>query len=344
MPAILIGIGLGIGIYALVAFFFSQPNSESENGQSPHTPSMDNQLTEKTAPMSGSPNSQGGGENKNKIQSYGTEFVAFIENHDRLFNVVSGALMVVFTIVLAIATVGLRTATTGLENWAKQQATDMKDSVAASQAASAAAQESAKAANAANVLNRDIFLSTVRPWVSFASEGFNGPLTYGEDGASVRLRFVLQNVGHSPAVGVHVEAEVFSALDEQVDLVTRMRQFCDRIKSAPTGRNFGYVLFPAAPPMTQDINLSISKEVVAKTSVKGSPQFLVPIVIGCIDYKFVFEDTHHQTGFIYTVQRSNRVRPEQPPNRAPTAIFPDEGDVPLADLQLMRFPLGFFAD
>jgi hypothetical protein len=80
---------------------------------------------------------------------YGPAFVQFIETHEPLFNVISTAVIAVFTIVLAIATVRLWGATAGLENWAKEQADDMKQSIAATRDTAIAAQKSAEVSDTA---------------------------------------------------------------------------------------------------------------------------------------------------------------------------------------------------
>jgi hypothetical protein len=59
---------------------------------------------------------------------------------------------------------------------------------------------------------------------------------------------------------------------------------------------------------------------------------LNPTLIGCVDYTFVYEAVHHQTGFLYDVTGPK------------WAIWPEDGDIPADKLTLRRQLLGSYAD
>jgi len=290
--------------------------------------------------------------------------ISYIEKHDRLFNAISSALIAIFTIVLAISTIYLWKSTAGLEKFAKQQASDMKESIAATKDAAkaasdanqlnrdnfltterhmkesiAAAKDAAKAASDANQLNRDNFLATERPWVT-ADIGVGGPLYYNVNGANITLRFQLKNIGHSPATHVWINLQVIApaiGIDHDYDPRKTQHKIITQTKTRPLDP-FGFTLFPG-DTITQDWTVNISVEELKRITQKAD--FIMPVIVGTIDYGFVFEDGHHQTGFIIEVKRSNVPRPEATAkNRSPEAIFPDEGDIPASELRFYRSFLG----
>lgn len=101
--------------------------------------------------------------------------------------------LVIVTGWLVYATVGLREETATLAVFAKQQAEDMKDSVAA-------AKDSAKAAKAA----ADEMIAERRPFIGIVEEDFKitKPLLFEQNRATITFEVVLRNVGKSVATNV----------------------------------------------------------------------------------------------------------------------------------------------
>jgi hypothetical protein len=273
------------------------------------------------------PTSETGGSRPN------SGIIYFIEGHDRFFNVISSAAIAIFTLVLAIATIRLWYSTAGLEQFAEQQAVDMKKSIAATT-------DIAKAASDANQLNRANFVATQRPWLTAANIAVGGPLFYNVNGANFTLQFVVKNVGHSPATHVWIETRVAApapGVDTNFDPRVFQQTLLDEMKTRPP-LPFGVTIFPG-DTITQNIQVSIPAEELKRVTQKI--ESIHPMIIGAIEYGFVFEDGRHRTGFIVEVRRSDRPRPESDAKkRYPGAIFPDEGDIPAADLQLIRSILG----
>jgi hypothetical protein len=100
----------------------------------------------------------------------------------------------------------------------------------------------------------------------------------------------------------------------------------------------GNVLFQG-DEFTQDMTVVIPEsEIKQATKVV---EFIKITVVGYIQYGFVFDNSRHFTGFIFDVARSNRQRQiSQEKNRSPSAIFPDEGDIPQNELTFYRSFLG----
>jgi hypothetical protein len=119
-------------------------------------------------------------------------------------------------------------------------------------------------------------------------------------------------------------------------------EVCNRVKTY-TWLSPGYVIFPED---TIETTISV---ILMHPEIKRITQyvpFIMPTVVGCVDYGFVFETGRHQTGFIVDVRRTDRPRPEAiAKKRSPSSIWPDEGDISAADLSLSRsFVSGFQAD
>jgi hypothetical protein len=61
--------------------------------------------------------------------------------------------------------------------------------------------------------------------------------------------------------------------------------------------------------------------------------FVLPYIIGCVDYGFPFSPGHHQTAFIYQLAK---IVPGRPPGGV--AISVDDGDIPAENLRLLLDP------
>jgi hypothetical protein len=283
----------------------------------------------------------------------------YIEAHDRLFGAISSMIIAIFTIVLAISTVYLWRSTAGLETFAKQQASDMKEYInAAKDAAKAAsdanrlnrdnflsterhmkesinaAKDAEKAASDANRLNRDNFLATARPWITTDIE-VGGPLIYNVNGINITLQFHLKNVGHSPATHISIIPQLIAPAIgiQNFDPLAAQHKIYTRTKTAPLDKR-GFTLFPG-DTITQNITVILNAEELKRITEKVN--FIKPFIVGTIDYSFVFENGHHQTGFILEVARNNAPRPESmAKNRDASTIFLDEGDIPASELRLYR--------
>jgi hypothetical protein len=71
-----------------------------------------------------------------------------------------------------------------------------------------------------------------------------------------------------------------------------------------------------------------------------------PTAVGVVDYRSGLSPIPHSTGFIVEITRSDVRRPiSEEKNRAPSTIFPDEGEIPASEVRLVRSMLeGGYAD
>jgi len=139
-----------------------------------------------------------------------------------------------------------------------------------------------------------------RPWVS-ADVSIEPPLVFNQNGngASMWVDVLLKNVGHSVARYV----TVWPAL--KVDSVLKMEkdetELCN-IPKSPTNANStsGYLLFPNESVNDRQPVIVSPKEITEalKGQIKGRVE---PFLIVCVDYKSVFEPSHHQTMRLRTI-------------------------------------------
>jgi hypothetical protein len=188
-------------------------------------------------------------------------------------------------------------------------------------------------------------IATERPWIK-ADISPGGPVRYDVNGVSFTLRFVLKNIGHSPAMNVWIMPRVIAPAIgiDPVGFNPRKELEKDIVAlktKAPSP--FALAIFPG-DTITEDITVNISAAELARITQKA--ELIMPTIIGAIDYRFGFDAQAHETGFIVEVRRDNAPRPMTvEKNRWPPAIFPDEGDIPAADVRLFSsFIDGGYAD
>jgi hypothetical protein len=243
----------------------------------------------------------------------------FIDGHN-------GAIIAIFTVVLAVSTILLWRATEGLR-------IDTAQSVKA-------ARDSADAAKNANELFGKNLAQTHRPWVAI-DVAIAGPLKYDQNrSARVALRFNVRNIGHSPAANVWIEAK--TCLDGENDPTAEQKVVCEGFRNRGRGAHaLGYMVFPGEN-LTYDVEIGVEREQIKKTLEKFGAtgrEWFLPYVVGCVDYQFTFEEGHHQTGFIASLYRTT---PDNPNSRK--IFFVDEGEIPTERLRLDRVFFGGYAD
>jgi hypothetical protein len=255
-----------------------------------------------------------------------------IERSEKVINVFSTIMLAVFTALLFVATLILAASTDDLRKYAEEQASDMKRSIN-------------EAKRSADVAEKSLIASN-RPWVK-VDIAVGGPIFYNVNGGNFTIRYILTNIGHSPASNVWVTAKVIApefggGNNKPFDPRASLREEIAQLKSRPP-TPFGFPLFPGET-VTQDITVSIGAEDL-KRITKDFP-LIFPNIVGAADYRIGFDDRAHQTGFVIEVRRSEAPRPESTAkNRYPAAIFTDEGDVPAAEVRLFRsFIEGGYAD
>jgi hypothetical protein len=147
----------------------------------------------------------------------------------------------------------------------------------------------------------DTLTATQRPWVSVkAAIGPRG-LFFNENGANLHLIFALKNTGHTPAMTVRIEGGPRIGVKTN-DRMTELEKVCsDARKRPPNPKMVGYTIFPDEP-LTLDFTYTFASKEDLDRMAASQQGFIIPVVLGCVDYLFAFGDPiHHQSRFVYDV-------------------------------------------
>jgi hypothetical protein len=142
-------------------------------------------------------------------------------------------------------------------------------------------------------------------FMPFAGTGKNWPGgTPPKQQAYLGYRVIGQNVGHSPALNIELFAELYlPQWGDSYSPQLEEKRFCELVtKDKKNMSDGGRAIFPEDPyrdgggisnVITQDsINFS--------TDLPGGP-YVLPVLIGCVDYQFQSSIRHHQTRFVCEV-------------------------------------------
>lgn len=200
-------------------------------------------------------------ENEGALSRLLSALRTFLDNHERVFNLLSTTITAVFTAVLATSTVLLWKETRDLRNFAQEQEVDTQKSIHEA-ARAAAAMEQVATAMAANTkstqetiaLYKDANIRQMRAYltVSFGS-------VIPQDLASnyrFEVRMVLQNVGNTPAYSVLTEAHV-DVLPFPLPLDYNFLKSAGTNSSATVvGPHQNFILTGVAPQLYSDSDVS----------------------------------------------------------------------------------------
>jgi hypothetical protein len=185
--------------------------------------------------------------------------------------VVAGSSVVIalFTIILAWSTIKL---------WG---AGDEQIKIAARAAA---------AAEKANQLSREIFTTGERPWMNLAAITPVGPWKVLEDGASLKVKFIMTNIGKSPAMGPFVRARIVPLSVGPKKIAEIQRKILMQAFERPIDFEIPQPA-DAVPLHSPALMLDLKRE-----EFDPGEAFLAAI-IGVIDYRFIFDWSRHATPF-----------------------------------------------
>jgi len=152
---------------------------------------------------------------------------------------------------------------------------------------------------AASKIAEDTLIATQRPWVSVNT--IIGPrgLFFDVNGANLDLIFYLKNTGPTPAVNVRIIGN--PRIDVATnDRISELERICDAASKHPIdSKMFAHTVFPG-DVLTLNMIYSFADQPLLDAQVAKNYGFIMPVVIGCIDYSFAFGDhNHHQSRFIY---------------------------------------------
>lgn len=149
-----------------------------------------------------------------------------------------------------------------------------------------------------------------RPWLSVDPIRFSN-LSFDKNGGHFAVKFLITNVGHSPATHVQLEVKLIATTFNESGVfkepAAEQKRLCDdaRTPKRELSDFLAFVLFPEQKT-TRDVGMSISPADIthAESLLQGAvrPSIFLTVA-GCVDYQFAFEAGHHQTGFLYTLSR-----------------------------------------
>ncbi|MFI5394824.1 MAG: hypothetical protein ACHQ9S_04755 [Candidatus Binatia bacterium] len=172
---------------------------------------------------------------------------------------------------------------------------------------------------------QDQLIQSERPWVS-VKVSIQKPFTFDPEGGTIGLHFLLKNTGHSPAINTNIAAKIIF-LWGNVLFFEEHAALCDKLRQnvrTQVGMGIGYTIFPDEE-ISEDRLLSWDRKEVdaAVLHLKELPPFVLPALIGCVDYGFQFAQGHHQTAFMFHLMIPDRAI------GAPAGIEPlEKGEVP----------------
>jgi hypothetical protein len=171
------------------------------------------------------------------------------------------------------------------------------------------ARDTAEAAKVTAETGRKELELSERPWVS-VDVSIAKPLVFDPQGGTISLRWVLKNVGHSPAAGTAVVAKLRFWNPPTIDLDKEQKALCGPIHDLPdlpgVSRTMGDTLFPTdQETKTRQLSFDTKDVELGIVRTKNAKPVIIPAIVGCVDYQFEFAPGHHQTGFIRIVAVPN---------------------------------------
>jgi hypothetical protein len=163
-----------------------------------------------------------------------------------------------------------------------------------------------------------------RPWIQ-GDIRFIGPLVFNQSGAQVPIILSLANSGHSPAKNVWRGARLFAG-DGPDDLILSWENAV--CKNVIRDARKGFTIFPNETP-GNSFPVWISGLDV-KNNINPDGEIILRI-IACIDYTFAFSREHHQTSYIWEIDKSN-------PATGFAHIKPSDGTIQTNDLLKLTDP------
>lgn len=140
------------------------------------------------------------------------------------------------------------------------------------------------------------FIASSRPWMK-AKVSIVEPLAFTPNApGKIRLRVVLENVGHSVALGVMSRSRVFAYTPGRI--ATAKAEWCDTLKDRSKSIE-GAMVFPR-DRLTVDEHTDITAEEISRgLAEKAIPGRIAMFLLTCIDYRFSFSEEHHQTHLVF---------------------------------------------
>jgi hypothetical protein len=166
-----------------------------------------------------------------------------------------------------------------------------------------------------------------RPWLALAGLRMTGPLTFDANGANIPIQYQLKNTGHSPAMQVWLESELYVESRFGLDARAERDRLCNKIVGQETPSfNIGETIFPG-DDFARQWNLQAPKSLIDESRKQLGGVFALD-VIACVAYRSSFSRDTYYTGLQVSLNRFDK-------NHPLVALgFRDTQDAPLESLRL----------
>ena len=169
----------------------------------------------------------------------------------------------------------------------------------------------------------DAMQADQRAWLKISASPVSISFDRASGSAITQYRLRIENVGKSVAIGAHIEAKAIvlpSSANPLQNLMPAQEYFCaESISNKATEyrerNNEGVILFPGEhyPPDNMQFggNTTISGKEIRNSFpiVEGRElDFFTEYLIGCVTYRLNLTNERHQTGFIYTIIRTDATK------------------------------------
>jgi hypothetical protein len=177
-----------------------------------------------------------------------------------------------------------------------------------------------------------------RAWVFVLSADPVRDLIFANDRAYAAVKFQLRNAGRTPARFASIEGE-FVSRGQTADEVRKGWGTCNKARLKPEGQLLaGTAVFPGQeiPQATvfvmQPEDVRRWKADYDRATAEKTNFGSAAVIVGCVDYVFEKTNQHHQTRFVYEVDRKG------PDAVSFLAIDPAAGNVPVGSIALAKNP------
>jgi hypothetical protein len=209
-----------------------------------------------------------------------------------------------------------------------------------------------------------------RPWIKADIE-IADSLAIGPDSARTKLRYSLENTGRTPAFNVVPIPEIVAQISGgylqdsllpqpftwPVNPITQVKKSCDkygpdisRLQQSGFTLLFGNTIFPQktiSHDEVAEIHFPAAAQYPSSLGLNNLVQMVVPrtmngsvYLISCVVYRVSTGTTHHQTGDVFYIQRTDPNDPEKTIDIDLTV----GGVVPKGELRLVPEALGAYAN
>ncbi len=137
-----------------------------------------------------------------------------------------------------------------------------------------------------------------RPWITESAQ-IGSPIDFNVNGANITFLFTLDNVGHTPAEKVWVEAKLINKISGGLPSIEEQQKVCDgpATTTAPKTFTLGEILFPGKP-FSWSLGWTIPW---SEIQGERAPNLLGPLLYGCVEYSYGLSTKRHSTPFRYAV-------------------------------------------